>query len=440
MLSSRTRRAASDAAVSDVLVVGSGPAGLAAAHHLASAGLTVTVLERARHIGGRMATDRRGGFRLDRAVWLPETDCRELARLPARPALRPLTGGVLLHGAEGALRLGEAATRRLPAQHPRSMLSAFDQEWLRAGLARLGELPEAELAAREELPAREALTARGIPARLADEALRPLLGALLGDPELAVSSRLSDLRLRAFARQGLSLPAGGAAAVPELLAAGLPEGAAVRTGVRVVSVAATRVRTERHGTLGCRAVVLATGAAEAARLLPGLRVPRFRAMTVLHHAAPAAPPTGTALVVDTAAGRGPLAHSLAASAVDPSRAPEGGSLVTSVVLGAAAAESAELLDKAARPQLAALHGVPAEGWELLAAYHDAQAVPVLPPPYSGPRPVRLLAGLYVCGDHRDVPGPAGDLSSGSRAAAALLADAGLRPAARPAPAATAPRG
>ncbi|MEV1009020.1 FAD-dependent oxidoreductase [Streptomyces sp. NPDC049881] len=366
MLSSRPHHAESD-----VVVVGGGTAGLAAAHHLHAAGLAVTVLEATDRIGGRMATDHRDGYRLDRGSRLTLPGSPALARLPRPLLLRRLTGGVLLHGTTQRHRIGGAA-------------------------------PDQTAPGRVPHPRQES----------AEDALRPLLDAL---PH--------DVTLRAVARQGVALPAGGAAALPGLLAAGLPEGT-VRTGVRAVSVATSAVTTEAHGTFLCRAVVVATGAHEAARLLPGLRVPDFRAVTVLHHAAPGGLPAGATLLVDTAE-RGPLAYSLPASAADPSRAPAGRTLVTSVVTGPRAGEPAELLDKAARPQLAELYGTPADDWRLLAAHHDPYAVPVVPPPWTGGRPARLIDGLYVCGDHRDQPGLAGDLASARRAARALLADAGL---------------
>ncbi|MGV9899035.1 FAD-dependent oxidoreductase, partial [Streptomyces tendae] len=50
----------------DVVVVGAGIAGLAAAQRLTSAGVTTTVLEAAHAVGGRMATEKVDGFRLDR--------------------------------------------------------------------------------------------------------------------------------------------------------------------------------------------------------------------------------------------------------------------------------------------------------------------------------------------------------------------------------------
>jgi phytoene dehydrogenase-like protein len=49
-----------------VIIVGAGVAGLACAHDLVAAGVPVTVLEGSDAVGGRMRTDERDGFRLDR--------------------------------------------------------------------------------------------------------------------------------------------------------------------------------------------------------------------------------------------------------------------------------------------------------------------------------------------------------------------------------------
>ncbi|RMI41638.1 FAD-dependent oxidoreductase [Streptomyces triticirhizae] len=416
MLSSRTRHTDTD-----VVIIGAGTAGLAAAHRLSAAGLAITVLEASDRIGGRMATEQRDGFLLDRSSQLTLPQSPALAELPRPVALRPLTGGVQLHGAGPVRHLGGESDENTPPAE------SFDQIWLRANLARLGRLTEEQLSRRPEVTAAQALTQRDIPARIADAMLRPTLAALLHDPELATSSRLSDAVLHAFARHGLALPEGGSAALPAALAAELPAGS-LRTGVRVTSVATTRVETAAHGVYRCRAVVVATGAATAGRLLPGLRMPRFHQMTVLHHAAPTLPTPHPALLVE-AGGRGPVAHSVAASAADPSRAPAGQTLLTSVIIGPQAAEPAELLDKVARPQLGELHGASADSWRLLAAHHDRQAVPVLPPPYRRRRPVRLLDGLYVCGDHRDLPGITGDLVSARRVSLAVLEDLGCARAA-----------
>ncbi|MER7975413.1 NAD(P)/FAD-dependent oxidoreductase, partial [Streptomyces sp. NPDC096080] len=274
------------------------------------------------------------------------------------------------------------------------------------------------LLARPESAAGPALAARGLPTRAVDGFLRPLLAALLCDPELTTSSRCADLALRSFASGRLCLPEGGAETLPDLLAGALPEGT-VRTGVRVTSVATNTVTTAEHGTFRCRAVLVATDARAAAELLPGLRVPRFHPVTVVHHTTDEAPDTGASLLLDADRG-GPVAHTAVVSRVDPSRAPAGRALVSSTVLGTPPPD----VDAAVRVHLSRLYGTSTTRWETLAVHHTAEAVPSMRPPHDLRRPVRLLAGLYVCGDHRDTSSVQGALHSGHRASAAIIRDLG----------------
>ena len=402
----------------DVVIVGAGVAGLSAAHRLTSAGVTTAVLEAAPCVGGRMATEKVDGFRLDRIGQLLSTAYPELRTAPGLDALelRPFAPGVLLHsggrhcravapaaagGARGALHAVRALASAPAKSAPRSgapLGSAVDQARLGTALARLAVTPVERLLLRPELPAGQALAARGLPARTVDGFLRPLLAALLCDPGLTTSSRCADLALRAFACGRLCVPEGGAETLPELLARTLPPGT-VQTGVRVTSVSTSAVTTAEHGEIRCRAVLLATDARAAADLLPGLRVPDFHPVTVLHHTADEPPATGTALLLDADRG-GPVAHTAVMSAVDSSRAPAGRALVSR------------------------LYGTSTARWETLAVHHTPTAVPAMRPPHDLRRPVRLLAGLYVCGDHRDTSTVQGALHSAHRASSAILTDLG----------------
>ncbi|MBO8185973.1 FAD-dependent oxidoreductase [Streptomyces spirodelae] len=457
----------------DVVIVGAGLAGLAAAHRLTAAGLRVLVLEAAPAAGGRLRTDHLEGYRLDRSpgVLSLDRDADAFTRLPALEtlSLRPFAPGALLHaegrrhrvaarrtergsqpvragrtalldrrtrgagstrGASTALKTARALTG---ARTRADMSDALGLVRLRVSLARFASVPPQGLLSRPEVPTCQALTDRGLPSRPAETLVRPLLTALLSDPALTTSSRVADLTLRGFARGGLGVPAGGQSTVTELLAAALPPGT-VRTGVRVTSVSTHAVQTEAHGTFGCAAVLVATGARAAATLLPGLRVPQFHPVTVLHHAAeePLPPsvsgPSFTVCAERDGTEPDPVSHTWVASSVDPSRAAPGRTLITSVVLGERAAEPPTALDKAARLQLAGVYGTSTDRWELLAAYHDPDAVPAMPAPHDPRRPVRVLSGLYVCGEHRDTSTPRGALSSAERATEQILRDFG-RPAA-----------
>ena len=489
----------------DVVVVGAGVAGLAAAHRLISAGVTTAVLEAAPYVGGRMSTEKVDGFRLDRIGQFLSTSYPELRLTPGLDALvlRPFAPGVLLHSdgrhhhagtpapggsARGALhavralasapRVGAVPRMRAGVSgsgvtfrdrrgtsrgglvlrdrtgaswggltprnrtdsswggptlkertvdtgrsssvpRPRSgapLGGPVDQARLGTALTRLAGTPVERLLSRPELAAGQALAARGVPARTIDGFLRPLLAALLCDPELTTSSRCADLALRAFAGGRLCLPEGGAEMLPEVLAAALPPGT-VHTGVRVTAVSTTSVTTAEHGEIRCRAVLVATDARAAAELLPGLRVPDFHPVTVVHHTTDDPPTTGAALLLDSDRG-GPVAHTAIISEVDPSRAPAGRALVSSTVLGPPPPD----IDTAVRMHLSRLYGTSTTRWETLAVHHTPTAVPVMRPPHDLRRPVRLLAGLYVCGDHRDTSTVQGALHSGHRASSAILAD------------------
>ncbi|MFJ9832176.1 NAD(P)/FAD-dependent oxidoreductase [Streptomyces sp. NPDC101169] len=428
----------------DVVIVGAGIAGLSAAHRLTSAGVTTAVLEAAPCAGGRMSTEKVDGFRLDRIGQLLSTSYPELRLTPGLGALalRRFAPGVLLHrdgrthragapavtgSARGALHVVRAlaSAPRGPAAPPgrtgAPVGGAVDQARLGTALGRIATTPVERLLSRPELPAAQALAARGVPARTVEGFLRPLLAALLCDPELSTSSRCADLALHAFASGRLCVPEGGAEALPELLARTLPPGT-VRTGVRVTSVSTTSVTTAEHGEVRCRAVLVATDARAAAQLLPGLRVPDFHPVTVLHHTTDDPGPAfaaGTSLLLDADRG-GPVAHTAVLSNVDPGRAPAGRVLISSTVLGA----PPDGVDTAVRIHLSRLYGTSTRRWETLAVHHTPEAVPAMRPPHDLRRPVRLLAGLYVCGDHRDTSTVQGALHSAHRAAAAVLADLG----------------
>jgi monoamine oxidase len=81
--------AAAPASFSDVVVIGAGAAGIAAARRLAAAGKRVTVLEATDHVGGRCITDTRTfGIPYDRgAHWIHMPDLNPVAKLAPRSGL-----------------------------------------------------------------------------------------------------------------------------------------------------------------------------------------------------------------------------------------------------------------------------------------------------------------------------------------------------------------
>ena len=103
----------SDSSSARAIVIGAGLAGLACAADLAAAGLAVQVLEASDAAGGRMRTDQRAGFLLDRGFQVFNTSYPQVRRRLSLPALQlcPFTPGMLLHTSEGRVRFADPTRR-----------------------------------------------------------------------------------------------------------------------------------------------------------------------------------------------------------------------------------------------------------------------------------------------------------------------------------------
>jgi phytoene dehydrogenase-like protein len=135
---------------------------------------------------------------------------------------------------------------------------------------------------------------------------------------------------------------------------------------------------------------------------------------------------GAPLLVLDAEGGGPVNHVCVPSAVAPSYAPAGQTLVSASVIGVPNASDAELA-RHARAQLRGWFGAEVDAWRLLRVDRIAHALPQQLAGALQPveREVRFGPRLFVCGDHRDMGSLHGALCSGRRAAAAVCTALGL---------------
>jgi len=406
----------------DVVIVGGGLAGLAAARRLDRAGVNWLLVEAADRIGGRVATDVVDGWRLDRGFQVLNT---AYPRVPALVDLdtldlRYFTPGVVvrrgtaLHRLENPLREPRATPQTLTS----GVGSLADRLKFAALATRCATYAPARLLDAPEMTTQEALRRAGLSHRIIEEVMRPFLSGVFADRALDTSSHVLAMTLRSFARGRIALPAAvaGPLPYPQLL-----------VGARTVSVGPGLVVTE-GGEIRSRAVVVATDPTTAATLLPRLPRPDMRGLTTYYFGADQAPINEPTLILDGDR-REIVANTVVVSNAAPEYAPAGKSLIAASSVGMSAPSGAS--EAVIRVELARMYGVPTDDWELLTVVTLPEALPAAQVPQSRLRkPVALGEGVFVAGDHRDSPSIQGALASGWRTAGAVLASLGVLSGAR----------
>ncbi len=412
----------------DVVIVGAGLAGLAAARELSIHGVDVAVLERGDTVGGRVRTDRIDGLQLDHGFQLYNPAYPEAARVLDHDALqlRAFTPGVVALTDHGPTRLGD------PRRRPRWAVDALSGRT--GGLAgklrfaayawQTSRAPRSDREDRPDMTAEVALLSAGVDRTLLESVLRPFLSGVFLEDQLATSRRFLDLVLTSFVKGTPVVPAAGMQAIPEQLSDSLPDGT-VRTGMPVRSVAPGRVITD-SGEFTAGAVIVATDPRTASSLLPGLPLPEGRDVTTFYYLADGDPALLTegdpVLLVDGRRSRGPVVNTVVLTHAAPTYASNGRTLVSASVLGLRDSAEEEL---AVRNHLAQLYGAGTRGWDLVGIYPIPYALPAMSVPLDIRQPVDLGEGIFVAGDHRDTASIQGAMVSGRRAADAVLAELGL---------------
>ncbi|MFJ6199342.1 NAD(P)/FAD-dependent oxidoreductase [Micromonospora sp. NPDC092111] len=406
-------------AETDVVIVGGGLAGLAAARRLHRAGVPWRLLEAGDRLGGRVATDAVDGYLLDRGFQVLNTGYPRLGTLLdlATLGLGWFTSGVLVRRGDHLHRLVNPV--REPGGTPATVLAGIgslgDRLRLAALAAGCATLPVTRLLTAPETTSEAALRRAGLSDTIIEELIRPFLSGVLIDRELETSSHVLAMVLRSFARGRIGLPAQGMAALPRAIAAPLPA-ELIERHTPVAEVAPGRVRTQA-GDIGCRAVVVAVDPPAAATLLPTLARVRTHHYTTYYHSTAEAPLDEPILLVDGDR-REVVANTVVVSRAAPSYAPPGRHLVATSVVGPSAPPETEI-----RAELDRLYGRSTADWEHLTTVSIPDALPAAPPPQGRLRkPVALGGGLFVAGDHRDSPSIQGALASGWRTAGAVLAE------------------
>jgi phytoene dehydrogenase-like protein len=406
----------------DVVVVGAGLAGLAAAVRLHEAGRRVRVLEAGDAVGGRVRTDLVDGFRLDRGFQVLLTQYPELDRYDMGSLdLQHFGAGALVVHNGRFHHVGDPLRdpRALPSTALAPIGSVLDKARILQLRRRVSRAGAPALLRGPDVSTAEHLRTLGFSATMIERFFRPLFSGIQLDAELATSGRMFDVIFRSLALGSSAVPARGMQALPESIAARLPAGA--------VSLGRTVTEVDDHGVvcaggerIDASHVIVATEGPAAVRLLGATRVGSGsarpgRPVSCVYFAAPAAPRDEPLVMLD-ADRTGPATNVTVMTNVARSYSSDGRALVAAACIGS----FGDGLDDAVRAQLRGWFGPSVDAWQHLRTYHIAYGQPDQRPPFGPKRPVRLAPTLWVCGDHRDTGSIQGALFSGRRTAEAIL--------------------
>jgi len=415
----------------DILIVGGGLAGLAAANGLLDAEHDAAVVEAADRLGGRVHTERIDGFALDRGFQVlltayPDARCNfDYDDLQ----LGTFYPGALVFKDGTGHRLGD------PFRHfIDGLQTAFQPIGTLADKLRVGRLRADlvntdldELARRPNISTQRALReSYGFSDEFIREFFEPFVGGITLDASLQTSRRFFDFVFRMFSTGHAALPAGGMDQLVDQLRDPLPDDN-VGTGRRVRDLnrrdGDVIVTYEDGATSHHRAVILAIPPWDLRDVLgdesgdwserPHQRV------TSMYFRAPQSPLDDNMLVLDGER-EGPINNLAVPSDIADEYAPAGESLISVTILDADDRPRSELT-RSVRRQATDWFGPEVQAWEHLETFHIDRALPTQTPEYMETihRPVHLDDRVFLAGDHRETSSIQGALSSGRRAAAEL---------------------
>jgi phytoene dehydrogenase-like protein len=254
-----------------VIIVGAGLAGLTCAKALREGGAEITVFEASDGVGGRVRTDKKDGFLLDRGFQVYFT-AYPVARRHldhARLDLRVFDPGAIIH------RGREKSVLSYPLRDPKALVptllsdAATFQDKLRTVELAVKNLAAGEEDSEADTSTLEYLKSSGLSKRYIDSFYKPFYGGVFLSRSLYTSSRVFRFTFRMLATGKTVVPARGMGEIPKQLATHLPIGtirlnspvdSLLRDGDRVAGV---KTGGEEHDA---DAVVVATEAPVAGEL------------------------------------------------------------------------------------------------------------------------------------------------------------------------------
>ena len=410
-----------------VIVVGAGLAGLTCAKVLVEGGAEVVVLEASDGVGGRVRTDEREGFLLDRGFQVYFTAYPVSARHLDHPSLDLRTfdpGAILRRGSEETVLSDPFRDPKALVPSLLSGAATFSDKLrtLRLGATSVAERTQSVggVDGEADISSLEYLRGQGFSQLFIDRFFRPFYGGIFLDRSLSTSSRVLRFTFKMLASGRTTIPARGIGEIPAQLASHLPEGA-----VRLNSPAGTLLR-EGEKVVGVEAgggaeeadVVVVAAEAPATAKLTGAPVPEGAVGQVCAYYRTDRPVGGNKIMLNSEAD--PFVNNaVQISNVSPLYAPPGEHLLSVVSLGGFDLPNEEIFRRGVAD---VSRWYPALDLSPLAVYRVPYSQFDQPPGFYEGLPGNRTGtpGLVLAGDYTEDSSINGSMLSGEKAAREVL--------------------
>lgn len=407
-----------------VIVVGAGLAGLTCAKVLYESGAEVSVFESSNRVGGRVRTDERDGFLLDRGFQVYFTSYPAARRHLDHAALdlRPFDpGAIVCRGRKkdvlsdprrdpGALVPSLRSEVATPADKLRTLQRALDDADI--GAESTGESGGGDLSTLEHLQR------TGFSERFIEGFFCPFYGGIFLDRSLSTSARVFRFTFGMLATGETAVPARGMEEIPRQLSSRLPEDA-VKLSSPVEELLRDRERVTGVRAAGeeyeANAVVVATDA-PAAGQLAGAEGPEGAVGEICVYYEGS---LGSGKKIVLNADGGFLNNVVEMSSVSEHYAPPGRGLVSAVSLGGFEPSDEEAYRRGIE-EICGWH--PEADLRPLAVYRIPYAQFAQPPGVHEELPSNRTErpGLYLAGEYTEDSSINGAMLSGEKAAREVL--------------------
>jgi len=387
----------------DVIIVGAGLAGLAAAVHLHRQGRKVLLLEASDRAGGRIKTDSYEGFLLDRGFQVlltayPET--KALLNYNDLQLKKMLPGATVLHDG-GSFEIADPFRRPLAAfatlfAPVGTLKDKINTLWLKN---KLQKLTIDEIFEQPEQTTRKQLTDYGFSPKMIQRFYVPFLSGIFLENELKTSRRMFDFVMKMFSDGDVAIPALGMEEIPKQLVAMLPEGS-IQCHTKVTAIDGNKITIEDGTVFEANQILLATTAnALTQKYFSKQKMTSHQVTNIYFEAIEA--PTRKAVVILNASTQKKWVNNLTViSNVSKAYAPKGKMLISVSYNGIPTVDDATLAENM-KQELKQWYGEKVNSWRMLKAYRIEYALPTQESVRNeiAVSEIKISDTLFICGDN-----------------------------------------